>query len=176
MSPFITDKHLPPISFPIRDEVTLEERTTAIEFVNCHNFIFEEFDHAKMIATFLPDAVIYHPHGSVRGLSEMKPFLENVYGFFIPGISHNATNHIVDRDVDGGLIVRYKETLIRYGWTGDDEAAFDRVEVPRTDGLPAIWWTGTVIDRLRMADDGWRVFERYVGRSFRNANLDAQNE
>lgn len=175
MSASITDKHFPPIDFPGQTDVTLEEWATAVAFVNRHNLVSEEFNHAKMIGTFLPGAVIYHPHGSVRGLLEMKAFLENAYGFFITGISRNVTNHIVDRDINGGLIVRYKETIIRYGWTGVDEAALDGVEVLRVDGLPVIWWTGTVIDRLRMTDDGWRVFERYVSKSLRNAGFNAQN-
>ncbi|KAJ6008891.1 hypothetical protein N7499_001062 [Penicillium canescens] len=107
MSSFIVDERYPPVSGSTLNDVSSEERSSAIDFVNRHNFVFEEFDHAKMTATFLLNAVVYHSHGTVSGHKEMKEFFENIYGFFIPGISRSATNHIVDRDKDRGVLVRY---------------------------------------------------------------------
>jgi hypothetical protein len=171
-SSLIVDGRYPPIRGSTLSDVSSEERSNAIDFVNRHNFIFEEFDHAKMTATFLPNAVVYHSHGTISGHEEMKAFFENLYGFFIPGISRSATNHVVDRDEDGGVLVRYQETLIRYGWPGDETSVFKREDVVRENGLPAIWWTGTIIDRLRMTSDGWKIFERYLATPFRNGALD----
>ncbi|KAH7232410.1 uncharacterized protein BKA55DRAFT_544739 [Fusarium redolens] len=159
MSSFITNGRYPPIPGATLDDVTSEERSSAIDFVNRHNLIFEEFDHQKMINTFLPDAVVYHTYGVVRGHENMKDFLENKYGFFIPGVSRHATNHVVDRDQDGGVI-------------GDDLAAINGHDAIREDGLPAIWWIGRIVDQLRMTPDGWKIFERHLGAPFRDGRLD----
>ena len=172
MSSFTSGGRLPAIKPFTTNDVSGDERASAIDFVNRHNFVFQEFDHAIMISTFLPDGVVYHNHGTVRGHAEMKNFLENTYGFLIPGIGRSATNHIVDRDEDGGLVVRYQECLIRYGRIGDETNTFNGTEVVRNDGLPSIWWFGTVIDRLRMSNDGWKIYERYLGTSYRNGGLD----
>jgi hypothetical protein len=172
MPPFISNGRLPGIKAFTTNDVSPEERTSAIDFVNRHNFVFEKFDHATMISTFLPDGVVYHNHGTVCGHVEMKKFLENTYGFLHPGIGRNATNHVVDRDEDGGLVIRYQECLVRYGWEGDELDTVAGTEVTRKDGLPSIWWFGTLIDRLRMTSDGWKIHERYMGTSYRNQNLD----
>jgi hypothetical protein len=173
MSSFIPNNRFPPIQPATSNNVSSEERTTAIDFVNRHNFIFQEFDHEKMTATFLPEAVVYHSHGTIRGHEEMKRFFEEFYEFFIYGIIRSATNHVVDRDEDGGVMVRYQETLIRYGWKGDgDPNNVAGHDVIRNDGLPAVWWVGSMVDRLRMTEDGWKVFERYLGAPFRNQALD----
>ena len=58
-----------------------------------------------MISTFLPNAVIHHSHGTISGQKEMTEFFEKIYGFFILGISRSATNHIVDRDEHGGVLL-----------------------------------------------------------------------
>jgi hypothetical protein len=172
MSSLITNGRYPPIPGATLNDVTIEERSSAIDFVNRHNLIFEEFDHETMINTFLPDAVVYHTHGTIRGHENMKDFFVNTYGAFILGVSRHATNHVVDRDADGGVIVRYQECLIRYGWQGDDLAAINGNDTVREDGLPAIWWIGRCIDRLRMTPDGWKIFERHLGSPFRNGTLD----
>ncbi|RAH61089.1 hypothetical protein BO85DRAFT_484839 [Aspergillus piperis CBS 112811] len=172
MSSMIVNGRYPPVNGSTLNDVTSEERSSAIDFVNRHNFVFEEFDHAKMIDTFLQNATVYHSHGTISEHKQMKEFFEKIYGFFIPGISRSATNHIVDRDEDGGVIVRYQEMLIRYGWPGDDTAGFTRKDVVRENGLPAIWWIGTIIDRLRMTSSGWKIHERYLGTPFRNGALD----
>ncbi|KAL2829486.1 hypothetical protein BDW59DRAFT_178448 [Aspergillus cavernicola] len=172
MSSFLIDGRFPPIQSSPSKDITSDERSTAMDFVNRHNFIFQEFNHEKMIATFLPDAVVYHSHGTIRGHAEIKHFFENTYGFFIPGMSRHATNHVVDRDADGGVVIRYQETLIRYGWGEDNANVVSGRDVVRNDGLPAIWWFGPIIDRLRMTADGWKIFERYLGASFRNRSLD----
>jgi hypothetical protein len=174
MSSFASNGHFPPTIGYTSSDVTSDERSTAIDFVNRHNFIFEEFDHTKMLATFLPDAVVYHSHGTVRGHAEMKVFFKEKYGFFIPGIGRSATNHIVDRDESGGVIVKFQECLIRHSLVGEQNDPHDikSADVTRDDGLPAIWWFATVTDRLRMTNEGWKIFERYLGTPFRNKALD----
>ncbi|KAF4947349.1 hypothetical protein FGADI_10482 [Fusarium gaditjirri] len=172
MSSLITNNRYPSIPGATLNDVTSEERSSAIDFVNRHNLIFEEFNHEKMINTFLSDAVVYHTHDLVRGHENMKDFLKNKYGFFIPGISRHATNHVVDRDEDGGVIVRYQEVLIRYGWEGDDLTAINAQDIVREDGLPAIWWVGRIIDRLKMTQEGWKISERHMGAPFRDGKLD----
>ncbi|KAI6774826.1 hypothetical protein HG530_001584 [Fusarium avenaceum] len=171
MSSLITNGRYPPIPGATLNDVTSEERSSAIDFVNRHNLIFEESDHEKMVNTFLPDAVVYHSHGTIRGHKNARDFFANTYGAFIPGVSRHATNHVVDRDENGGVIVRYQQCLIRYGWQGDDLAAI-KDDTAREDGLPAIWWIGRGIDRLRMTPDGWKIFERHLGAPFRNRTLD----
>ncbi|KAL4960343.1 uncharacterized protein BDV14DRAFT_204762 [Aspergillus stella-maris] len=173
MTSFLINGHFPPIPTSPPGDITPTERSTAIDFVNRHNFIFAEFTHSKMLDTFLSDAVVYHSHGTIRGHAEMKKFFEEVYGFFIPGIVRSATNHVVDRDEEGGVIVRYLETLIRYGWEGDGKGdVVTGRDVVRHDGLPKIWWVGTMIDRLRITENGWKVYERYLGAPVRDGRLD----
>lgn len=176
MSKFLIDGRYPPVRNHTSDDVTADERITAIDFVNRHNFVFEEFNHEKMAATFLPNAVVYHSHGTIRGLAEMKQFFENKYGFFIAGIGRSATNHVVERDEDGGVVVRFQECLIRHSWPDEkhDAYAVTGEDVARKDGLPSIWWFGTIVDRLRKTEDGWKIFERYLGTPFRNQLLDPE--
>ncbi|KAL3493500.1 hypothetical protein BJX62DRAFT_235328 [Aspergillus germanicus] len=156
--------------------VSAEERTSAIDFINRQNYIFQEFNHDRMLDTFLPDATVYHSERILRGHAEIKTFFETCYGRTVPGVCRSATNHIVDRDDDDedgtGVVVRYQQYLIRYGWEGDDEGAGLKKDPVTQDGLPAIWWFGSVVDRLRMSDEGWKVYERFVGPSFRNSRLD----
>ncbi|KAL2820639.1 hypothetical protein BJX63DRAFT_379803 [Aspergillus granulosus] len=156
--------------------VTTEERTSAIDFVNGQNYIFQEFNHECMLSTFLPDAVVYHSEGTLRGHAALKAFFKASYGRVIPGVCRSATNHIVDRGEEDergiGVIVRYQQYLIRYGWEKDDENATEGKDTIMQEGLPAIWWFGSMVDRLRMTDAGWKVYERYLGPSFRNSKLD----
>jgi hypothetical protein len=174
MSSFLVNQNFPHIKPSTLNDVTVEERVTAIDFVNRHNFVFEEFDHDKMISTFLPNSTVYHTEGIVRGHAEMRIFFQDVYGFFIPGISRSATNHVVDRDEDGGVMVRYQLYLYRHGWPKAEKnnAGVDEVS---ERGLPAIWWYSPMIDRLQMTSDGWKIYERYLGPSIRNGNLDLTN-
>ncbi|GKU09483.1 unnamed protein product [Fusarium langsethiae] len=95
MSSLITNGRYPPIPGATLNDVTSEERSSAIDFVNRHNLIFEEFDHEKMTNTFLPDAAVYHTHGTIRGHENMKEFFVSKYGSVIPGVSRHATNHVV---------------------------------------------------------------------------------
>ncbi|KAJ5224934.1 hypothetical protein N7468_006159 [Penicillium chermesinum] len=159
MSSFITNGRFPPINRFTTGDVSIEERCTAIDFVNCHNFVFQEFNIDKMLDTFLEKALVYHSHGTVHGHAEMKPFLEDFSEFFIHGISRNASNHVVDRDGDGGV----------FGPSADAIAGHDTI---RHDTLPEIWWVEFMIDRLRMTSNGWKVHERYLGTPYRDQALD----
>jgi hypothetical protein len=164
--------------------VTAKERTSAIDFINRQNYIFQEFNHDRMLDTFLPDATVYHSERTLRGHAEIGTFFQTCYGRTVPGICRSATNHIVDRDEDDededgtGVVVRYQQYLIRYGWEGhgeDEQVSASATKTISEDGLPAIWWFGSVVDRLRMTGQGWKVYERFVGPSFRNPRLDLGN-
>jgi hypothetical protein len=101
----------PPPSRSTSNEVTAEERITAVDFVNRVNYIFEEFNHDKILDCFLYDCSVYHFHGTIKGREENRKFMEDTYGYLIPGVTRHATNHIVDRDSDDGVMVRYHEHL-----------------------------------------------------------------
>ena len=88
-------------------------------------------------------------------------------GYLIPGVTRHATNHVVDSDGEDGVQVRYHMHLVRNSWPGDEDKAHNE----RTDGLPATWIYSPMIDRLRKTDDGWKIFERYVGPSTVNQAL-----
>jgi hypothetical protein len=173
----LTDGSLPRIIPTTSNNVTADERTSAIDFVNRVNFLFEEFDHDKMLSAFHADAVVYHFHGKIQGHSEMRTFFQDGYPYLIPGVSRHATNHIVDRDGEHGVTVRYHEHLVRYAWPeeagkkapGDDAG---RLLEGGTD-LPSIWLFSHMIDRLRKTDEGeWKISERYLGVSAFNRKLD----
>jgi hypothetical protein len=93
----------PPPSRSTSNDVTAEERITAVDFVNRVNYIFEEFNHDKILDCFLYDCSVYHFHGIIKGRGENRKFMEETYGYLIPGVTRHATNHIVDRDSDGAL-------------------------------------------------------------------------
>ncbi|UKZ49626.1 hypothetical protein TrVGV298_003873 [Trichoderma virens] len=158
MSDFLNNGLFPSIDASTLNDVTAEERSSAIDFVNRNNFVFEEFNVDKVMSTFLPEAAVHHIGGTFRGEAERRKFLETFYAkIFIPGISRNAMNHVVDRDGDG-VMVRYQMHLVS------------------NDGLPSTWYFGAVIDRLRMTSEGWKLFERYLGPAFRDKRLEISND
>ncbi|KAK4903113.1 hypothetical protein LTR27_000041 [Elasticomyces elasticus] len=161
----------PPVSAFTSANVTADERSSAIDFVNRINYLFEEFNHDKMLSAFLDDSIVYHFHGKIEGKEETRRFFEDVYGYLIPGVTRHATNHIVDRDGEHGVMVRYHEQLFRNAWPAEVSDAAGAAE-ERTDGLPALWLFSPMIDRLRMTADGWKIMERYVGASTFNKKLD----
>jgi hypothetical protein len=172
-----TDGALPPITPATLNNVTADDRSSAVDFVNRVNFLFEEFDHDKMLGAFHPDAVVYHFHGKIQGLSAMRSFLERDYPYLIPGVSRHATNHIVDRDGESGVAVRYHEHLVRYAWPDKTVQEASENQDPRVlenvGDLPAIWLFTPMLDRLRKTDEGeWKIFERHLGTSSFNRKLD----
>ncbi|KAH8655861.1 hypothetical protein BX600DRAFT_440345 [Xylariales sp. PMI_506] len=176
MSPFLANGDFPSIKNFTLNDVTTDERVTAIDFVNRHNFLFEEYNHDKLLATCLPNIVLYHVEGTIRGHAELRKFWETVYGSFIPGINRANANHVVDRDEDGGVIVRYHIYLVRNQWPDESGKTVAGDGVANDNGLPAIWWYSPMIDRLRMTPDGWKIFERYLGASARNVKFDLGNK
>lgn len=163
--------NFPPINPTTSSNVTADERTSAIDFINRVNYLFEEFNHDKMANAFMPDCTTYHFHGVIKGRDGAKCFFEEEYGYLIPGVSRHATNHIVDRDGPDGVTVRYHEHLVRYAWPEDKDLKAG--EAARSeDGLPATWIFSPMIDRLTMTEEGWKIAERYVGASVVNAKLD----
>lgn len=174
MSLLTETKSFPPIQPFTKNDVTAEERSSAIDYINRVNFLFEEFDHDKLLNAWLPDGSVYHFHGTVHGYDQMKKFLQETYGYLIPGVSRHATNHIVDRDEEtGGVIVRYHQHLTRYAWPRDAETITKGAgqETTSKDDLPATWQFAPSIDRLKMTDEGWKIYERYLGGSVTNERL-----
>jgi hypothetical protein len=150
--------------------VDAHDRTSAIDFVNRLNWFFETWDVESMVDAFLPDAVAYHFHGTIRGHAEIRRFFAQDYPYLIPGVSRHATNHIVDPDEDG-VVVRYQNLLIRHA-NAEDAPALGAGEVMHSDiGLPAIWLYSPMRDRLRRTDSGWKIHERYIGGSTTNNAL-----
>jgi len=149
----------PPVSAITSSDVTAEERTSAVDFVNRSNLLFEEWDIEKVLSTFLDDSTVFHFHGVIEGREENRKFLTETYPYLISGVTRHATNHIVDRDGEDGVVVRYHEQLFRNVWptdVGSDAGTAGE----RMDGLPALWLYSPMMDRLRKTDDGWKIFER----------------
>jgi hypothetical protein len=146
------------------------EVASAVDFVNRVNWLFETWDVESMIDAFLPDAVAYHFHGIIRGHAEIRRFFEHDYPYLIPGVSRNATNHIVDADEDG-VVVRYQNLLVRYAAPEQAPALGAGQVMHSEDGLPSVWLYSPMRDRLRRTDAGWKIFERYIGGSTTNRKL-----
>ena len=146
--------------------MTAEERSSAIDFINRNNFLFEEFVHDKMLSHFMPDSMVRHFHGTLNGIAAHRQFFEDTYGYLIPGVARHASNHIVDRDVEtGGVIVRYREQLVREAWPADFEKTGERIAIENVSigDLPQIWISNLMVDRLVKTADGWKIHERYLG-------------
>jgi hypothetical protein len=155
-------------------DISGDERSSAIDFVNRVNFLFEEWDTAKIVQAFTSDAKVFHTHGTIHGHAEIMEFFRNVYPPFIPGVHRHGTNHIVDRDEEtGGVSVRYHIYLYRYAWPEDTQGIKGTVTQLKenTDGLPALWNGVTVMDRLVQAENGWKLKERRLGQLSLNKDL-----
>ena len=162
--------NFPPVAH--QGAVSADDRISAIDFVNRVNWLFETWDVDAMVESFLPDAAVFHFHGSFRGHAELRSFFANEYPYLIPGVSRHATNHIVDADEPEGVVVRYQMLLIRHAFpdTAPGVPSVDGV-VDSPYGLPSIWLYSPMLDRLRRADRGWRIYERHIGPSvFRPAS------
>jgi len=146
------------------------DRISAIDFVNRLNWWFETWDVEAMVNAFLPDAVAYHFHGTISGHAEIRHFFEKDYPYLIPGVSRHATNHIVDADEEG-VVVRYQNLLVRYATPESAATLGDGQAIKTPDDLPAIWLYSPMMDRLRWTEDGWKVFERFIGGSTINTRL-----
>ncbi|MFM0477048.1 nuclear transport factor 2 family protein [Paraburkholderia strydomiana] len=158
----------PPISR--QGTFNADDRASAVDFVNRVNWFFETWDVEAMIDAFLPDAVAYHFHGTIRGHAEIRRFFEHDYPYLIPGVGRHATNHIVDADGDG-VVVRYQNLLIRHA-APEDAPKLGAGQVMHSDsGLPAIWLYSPMRDRLRKTSTGWKIYERYIGGSITNHAL-----
>jgi hypothetical protein len=160
--------------------VTADERSSAIDFVNRVNFHFESNDQENMTNAFSPDGKAYFFGMTVSGEEETRAMFRDKYHFMIPGVNRNATNHIVDRDEEtGGVIVRYQLELVRYAWPKE-------VSAPRgpriaealvtSDGLPRIWQCSKIMDRLKRRGAGWYICERYVGDNVIDEKLNPDNQ
>jgi hypothetical protein len=168
----LVNGQFPPVNPITSNNVTTDERATAIDFVNRVNYLFEEFNHEKMLDAFLPDSMLYHFHGVIKGRDGTRRFLEEQYGYLIPGVSRHATNHIVDRDGEDGVAVRYHQHLVRYAWPEDVEKVMGSDVTNSNDGLPGTWLFTPMMDRLKMTSEGWKIAERHLGPSVFNARFD----
>ncbi|MET0704429.1 MAG: nuclear transport factor 2 family protein [Mycobacterium sp.] len=144
----------------------VEDRITAVDFVNRVNWLFEVWDVDAMVESFLPESTTYHFEGTVHGHAGLRAFFRDDYPYLIPGVARHATNHIVDADGADGVVVRYHNLLVRYGSPDGTPGVLPAPGVVDSgEGLPAIWIYSPMLDRLRRTADGWRIFERYVGHS-----------
>lgn len=165
------NKDFPKLSAITSHQVTVEERITAIDFVNRFNYLLEEFDTGKILSTMLPDTSVSHTYGAYDSTEAIRGFLESQYAPIIPGVSRHATNHIVDRDEEtGGVVIRYQNVLIRHLWPEDAGKATPNVNFTVTD-MPSIWTSSSVADRLKMTDEGWRLYQKGVGATVVNGAL-----
>jgi hypothetical protein len=159
---------------PVARQASLpaHDRISAIDFVNRVNWLFEVWDIDRIVESFLPDSTTYHFHGTIRGHQELRRFLADDYGYLIPGVARNATNHIVDTDGPDGVVVRYHNLLIRYANPEMNTAISAAGTVTDVDDdLPAIWIYSPMLDRLRRTDEGWKILERHVGASVMSKRL-----
>jgi hypothetical protein len=165
----------PKLSAVTSHQVTVEERITAIDFVNRMNFLFEEFDKEKLASLNLPDTSLHHMYGDFKGPEELRGFVENNYPPLVPGVTRHATNHIVDRDEEtGGVVVRYHVTLIRQVWPEDAGKVTAKDAFIVTD-MPGIWIWSSVADRLKMTDDGWKLYGKRIGATVINKSLSTES-
>jgi hypothetical protein len=156
--------------------VTADERSSAIDFVNRVNTLFEEFDKDTLSSTFLPEATLQHAYGKFQGYDEMRGFIERDYPPLIPGVTRHATNHIVDRDEEtGGVVVRYHNLLIRHVWPAEADKVTAK-DAATVTSLPGIWFWSTTSDRLKMTNDGWKVFARIIGATVNNKDLTPESK
>ncbi|MET8430609.1 nuclear transport factor 2 family protein [Nocardia sp. NPDC004860] len=163
------------LSFPpvrLQSALSAHDRIDAIDFVNRVNWLFEVWDVDGMVESFLPDGAAIHFDGSFRGHKEIRAFFEERYRHLIPGVARHATNHIVDEDGPDGVAVRYHMMLVRYAFpdTGPGVPLQEAI-VNSMYEVPSIWLYSPMLDRLRRTDNGWRVFERYLGPSVFNQRL-----
>jgi hypothetical protein len=167
----LVNGQFPPIN-PVPSKIlTTDERSSAVNFVNRINYLLEEFAHDKMVNSFLPDTTVYHFHGVIKRQHGARKFFEDQYGYLIPGVSRHATNHILDRD-GKGVMVRYHEHLVRYAWPKDAGGVKAGTAAQSDGGLPTTWLFSPMIDRSRKTDEGWKIFERYIGPSVVSSKLD----
>jgi hypothetical protein len=160
---------LPPIT--LDSAVDAADRTSAIDFINRVNLLFDAWEVDAMVEAFLPDAVTYHTGGVHNGQQETRRFFEQVRPYVDRGVSRVATNPIVDADEDG-VIVRYHNLLVRY--TAELPAGVVTGQVyGATEDLPAISGYSAITDRLRRVGRGWRIFERHVGTTTMNEHAAA---
>jgi hypothetical protein len=73
----------PPVNATPSTDITLEERLTAIDFVNRHNFFFEESYYEKIINAFTSDGIVYHYYGTIKGHDGIRRFLDEQYGYLL---------------------------------------------------------------------------------------------
>jgi hypothetical protein len=165
--------NFPPVAF--QGALSAQDRIDAIDFVNRVNWLFEVWDVDAMVESFLPDAATFHFDGSFRGHEEIRVFFEQEYHYLIPGVARHATNHIVDADGPDGVAVRYHMMLVRYAFPDTGPGVpLDEGIVNSPYGVPSIWLYSPMLDRLRRTDNGWRVFERYLGPSVFDQRLSPQ--
>jgi hypothetical protein len=170
---------IPPVKPHGSSDVTAEERSSAIDFVNRNNLIMEQFQVEEILSQAAEGVVLRHWHETVTGVDEMRAFFNTTYPYIIPDVSRHATNHIVDRDEEtGGVTVRYHEQCIRYAWPSVFETQLKGKEGSfiESDGdLPQIWIYNMHYDRLVMTETGWKLRERVLGPAVVNPRMDPKN-
>src|ERR1700730_15189515 len=86
-----TRSRRPQMSTPTMPSVVLDspvdtaDQASAIDFINRVNWLFDAWDIDAMVEAFLPDSVMHHTHGTVRGRIETRRFFQEEYPYNMPG-------------------------------------------------------------------------------------------
>src|ERR1700739_866639 len=91
-------------TFSANSNVSAQDRSEAIDFVNRHNFAFDHWNIAEMNEAFSENCIVEHPRGRVEGRAAIAKFLD-AYKPITLGIRRVALNHTVDANEDGSLTV-----------------------------------------------------------------------
>lgn len=148
-------------------EISPDIRAAAVDYVNRVNWLFETWDLEAMVDAFLPDARVFHFHGSLDGEKQIRTFLTETYPYLVPGVSRHASNHIVDIEESGLVAVRYQNLLVRHA-EPEAAATLGAGQVIETRELPALWLYSPMLDRLKATESGWKIAERHIGGSATN--------
>jgi SnoaL-like domain len=99
-------------TFSGNSNVSAQDRSEAIDFVNRLNFAFDHWNIAEMNDAFSKNCIVEHPQGRVEGRATIAKFLD-AYKPLTVGIRCVPLNHIVDANEDGSLTVTYFNVFIR---------------------------------------------------------------
>ena len=81
-------------TFSANSNVSAQDRTEAIDFVNRLNFAFDHWNIAEMNEAFSENCIVEHPRGRVEGRAAIAKFLD-AYKPLTLGIRRVALNHTV---------------------------------------------------------------------------------
>ena len=75
-------------TFSANSNVSAQDRTEAIDFVNRLNFAFDHWNIAEMNEAFSENCIVEHPRGRVEGRAAIAKFLDAYKPLTLAGKSH----------------------------------------------------------------------------------------